>query len=144
MVLSNDTITQINYIKDIEFEYNIKLFLFIFFIITAIIALYIANKGDYETESRSIFNYFLFAYGWLVIFFLPLYLFFLQRLMPLTQILNYIAVFYQIIFSGFLVIGLLYLIEAGLMYFFGLSIVDKKPTRRVQGDYRQVEREVDK
>lgn len=141
MVLSNTTIETINYIKDVEYEYNIKLLLLAFFLITAIISLYLGYKDKFETQSKSLFNLMLIGYGYLVIIFLPLYSIFLYRSVPVDTIFNYLFIAYNIIFWGAFMILLLWFFEVVLNWLFGVSFIDKKKKHRTETEYRKTERD---
>lgn len=137
----NDTITAINYAKDVDYEWNIKLLLLLFFLVIALVSLYIGYKDNYDTEARSFFNILLLCFGWLTLFFSPLYVFFLLRAVSLNIIMNYIFLFYLVIVSGSVLLILLYLGEKFISYLFGTSFVDKKYKNRQENDYRKVERD---
>lgn len=140
MVLSNSTIEQINYIKDIEYEYNIKLMILFFFVIVAIVSLYFGYKNEYDTHAKSIFNMFLISLGYIIIIFLPIFFIFLIRNVSLDTIINYLFIVYNIFMWGFFMLGLLWLIEKFISHYFGYSLLDKKTKNRKQSEYREVEK----
>ena len=139
MVINATTLEIINYTKDLDYSFNIKILLFIFLIVTAIVSLYYGYKDESETETKSFYNMIMVVYGYLVIFFTPLYLFFLQRTIELTLILNYVAIAYKIIFYALFLFGLIWGFERILIHLFGVSFKTKS-RKRDGSEYREVER----
>lgn len=79
-MVSNETIDTINYIKDVEFEYNIKLIILGCFLIYSLVFLYISYKWKTEYIWQFVINMFLFRVPAIAcLFFLPLMSFYLFR-----------------------------------------------------------------
>ncbi len=109
MVLSNSTIESINYAKDLDFEYNIKLIFFFIIVIAAIYALYFGRNMQTDELRQEIAKKLTLGFGYIILFNAPLWLWILQRDVTLDFLFNIMFSFYTIlvyIVGGFLLLWL--------------------------------------
>ena len=140
MALNNETIELINYSKDLDFDYNIKLLLITFFIGLSLFLLWYSRKIERKTDISNMMFYFVNITSILIIGFLPLYLFLLVRTVALSVIILYVLLLYKIIFS----VGILFILwwsgQTFLSKFFGVEFKStKNKNYRKDRDYRRAE-----
>lgn len=132
MVLSNVTIEQINYVKDIEFEYNIKLIILGLLFIYSLGAFYLASKWESEKYYSKIVKIYLLKIPFgILLFFYPLLTLFLLRQVSYETFYMLMVAFY-----GYaLVIGLI----AGKLGIFELAMdmlgIKPKP-QKIESRYK--------
>ncbi len=125
----NESITLINYAKDIDFEYNIKIILICTMYAYAILMLYLSFKVDLDWFWWKIVKVLFRVVGWAWIFFLPLFWLLLLRTASFEIIYLYLVGFYTIALSVF--VGLSFLMGAEFIgRMFGFDI---KPSRIQMG-----------
>jgi len=140
MVLNNETIALINYSKDIDIEYNIKLFLIFFFIATSLILLWYSKKIERKTDISNMVYYLTFYISIIIIAFIPLYIFLLLRSVSLDVLLNYVFVFYTVMLIALCLFVLWWSGQSFLYKVFGVEMKIKKgKTYREERDYRRAE-----
>ena len=140
MVLNNETIALINYSKDIDIEYNIKLFLIFFFIATSLILLWYSKKIERKTDISNMVYYLTFYISIIIIAFIPLYIFLLLRSVNLDVLLNYVFVFYTVMLIALCLFVLWWSGQSFLYKVFGVEMKIKKgKTYREERDYRRAE-----
>ena len=140
MVLNNETIALINYSKDIDIEYNIKLFLIFFFIATSLILLWYSKKIERKTDISNMVYYLTLYISIIIIAFIPLYIFLLLRSVSLDVLLNYVFVFYTVMLIALCLFVLWWSGQSFLYKVFGVEMKIKKgKTYREERDYRRAE-----
>lgn len=99
------TYDQILQLKDYDIEYNIKLILLALILIYAVCMVYFSNRINDKTLIGGLIKYSIKIYGWLWIFFSPLFftLFLFREVSPL-DLINFIWVSYGALFLIILVI----------------------------------------
>lgn len=139
MVLNEDTIELINYSKNIDIDYNIKLFLILFFIALSIFLVWYSKKIERDTDLSNMIYYLTTYISILVIGFIPLYIFLLLRSVDIDLLLKYTFVLYGVIFIGVLLFGLWWATQRFLMLF-GVDFKSKRgKSYRKYRDYRRAE-----
>jgi len=80
MVLTNTTIDAINYAKDIDIEYNIKLFLLGILFVYSVILIYLSFKWETDQLWQTIIKYFIMRVpSTIFLFFFPFFSIFMFR-----------------------------------------------------------------
>jgi hypothetical protein len=126
MALNNDTIDMINYAKDIEIEYNIKLSLFIFFICLSIFLVWYKNKININSRISQTVYYLITSYAIMTLAFVPMYIFVLLRSVSIDLILKYVFIAYSIAFSMFIIFMLWTATEWFFIKYFNIRFFNNK------------------
>lgn len=127
----------INYVKDIDFEFNIKLLLIAVLIVTSFCAIWYAKKMNVETTKDELTYKFLFAYGVVGLFNTPFSFLLLPRAIELDFIINLMFELYTISVWLIGVFILWWLAEKFLYKFFGVKFSGSKKDSRTSADYRR-------
>ena len=136
MVLANSTIETINYAKDLDIDYNIKLFVICLLFIFSIVTLILSKKIDRSETMNDTFYKIIVSFSSLFIIFSFLYPFLLLRSVPVDLLLKLSFVGYSIFIS----MGLLYWFywagKSFLSKFFGVKFNSDNRQSRSMKDYR--------
>lgn len=110
----NETITLINYAKDVEFEYNIKLLLLGLLFLYSVAGLYLSYKWDSDKYAVKVFKNLLMRLPSIVyLFFFPLFSIYLLREVSWEVFYTLMIVFYTYALSITMISMKLGLIEYG-------------------------------
>jgi len=137
MVLTNHTIEAINYAKDIDYDFNIKILLIAILIVSSISSIWYSRKMIIETTKDELTYKFLLMYGVLGLFHIPFSFLLLKRDISLDFIINLMFELYTI--SVYLIgaFVLWWLAEKFLFKIFGLKFGSSKKDNRRTSDYRR-------
>jgi len=139
MVLNDETIELINYSKDLDIDYNIKLYLIIFFIILSIFLIWYSNKIERNTDINNLLFYLSRYISIIIIVFIPLYFFLLLRSVDSNLLLVITIGFYTIVLIGSSLIFLWFAVEYFLFKSFGIKFNNNKvKTYREESEYRRI------
>jgi len=140
MVLNNETIEIINYSKDIDFDYNIKLFLILFFIALSLFLLWYSRKIERQTDLSNMIYYLINTISILILTFIPLYFFLLLRSVDSDLLLKYTFVLYGVLLIASCLFVLWFSGQTFLYKFLGVDMKIKKGKQyREERDYRRAE-----
>ena len=140
MVLNNETIEIINYSKDIDFDYNIKLFLILFFIALSIFLLWYGRKIERKTDLSNMIYYLTNTISILILTFIPLYFFLLLRSVDSDLLLKYTFVLYGVLLIASCLFVLWFAGQTFLYKYFGVEVkVKQGKIYRQERDYRRAE-----
>lgn len=140
MVLNNETIELINYSKDIDIDYNIKLFLILFFIVLSIFLLWYSKKIERKTDISNTIYYIVLYISILTIIFIPLYIFLLLRSVSIDILLNYTFILYEVMLIGTCLFVLWWAGQSFLFKVFGIDFkIKKDKSYRDERHYRRAE-----
>jgi hypothetical protein len=127
-MVSNETITTINYIKDIEFEYNIKLILLGLMFLYSVVFLYISYKWQPEYVWGDVINIGLFRAPTIAfLFFAPLTVFYLFRGVSWEVIYTLLIAVFSYAFIVFLVC-----LNVGLWTYFAEMVGIDMKTKKIE------------
>jgi len=124
-MVTNTTIDTINLIKDIDFEYNIKLILILTFYVYAILMLYLSFRIQLDWFWWKIVKILFRVVGWSWIFFLPLFWLLLLRTVSFEVVYLYMIGYYTIAIGVITILFMLGFAEFGAR----LLGFDVKPSR---------------
>lgn len=140
MVISNETLEIINYTKDLDTDYNIKLLLLIFLISLSIFLLWYSSKIERKTDISNMIYYITKIFSISVISSIPIYLFLLLRSVDLDILLTYIFVFYGVLLSISMLFVLWWAGQSFLKKFLGVDFSKKRDKiYRDKREYRGAE-----
>ena len=140
MVLNNETIEIINYSKDIDFDYNIKLFLILFFIALSVFLLWYSRKIERQTDLSNMIYYLINTISILILTFIPLYFFLLLRSVDSDLLLKYTFVLYGVLLIASCLFVLWFAGQTFLYKYFGVEVKVKQGKQyREERDYRRAE-----
>ena len=140
MVLNNETIEIINYSKDIDFDYNIKLFLILFFIALSVFLLWYSRKIERQTDLSNMIYYLINTISILILTFIPLYFFLLLRSVDSDLLLKYTFVLYGVLLIASCLFVLWFAGQTFLYKYFGVEVKVKQGKQYREGrDYRRAE-----
>ena len=138
MAITNTTLEQINYIKDLDYSYNIKLILITFMLIFALIMLWYSKNRINRANERGDFTYYILnIFGWSIISFSPMYIFILLRTVDLYILMNWLFIIYGIALSILTLYTIYWLGEKFLTKYFNVNFNDRKKRFRDNKDYRR-------
>jgi len=110
--MDNSTIEMINYLKDVEFEYNIKLMLLGLLLLYSIAAFWLASKWETEKYYAKIIKIYLFKIPFgVILFFYPLLTLFLLRAVSYETFYMLMITFYGYALVVLLIAGKLGIFE---------------------------------
>ena len=136
MVLNNLTIEKINYVKDIDMDYNIKLILICLVLLFSIACLFLSKKIDRSDAMNDTFYKIIVSISSLFILFSFLTPFLLLRTVPVDLLLKLTFVAYSIFISMGLLYWLYWSGKTLLSKFFGVKFNSEKRQARQMKDYR--------
>ena len=136
MVLTNSTIETINYAKDLDIDYNIKIILICLVFIFSVTALILSKHIDRSEAMNDTFYKIIVSFSSLFIMFTFLSPFLLLRSVPIDLLLKLTFIGYSIFIST----GLLYWIywagKTFLSKFFGVKFNSGAREHRSRQEYR--------
>jgi len=139
MALNQDTVDIINYTKDLDIEYNIKLFLILFLIIISLFLFWYSKKIERKNDINNLLFYLSRYITIIIIVFIPLYTFLLLRSVSVNILLDYTFILYGILLIGAFLIILWFAGEYLLYKLFGIEFKkDKVKSYREDKDYRSI------
>ena len=122
----NETIQTIQYVQDIQIEYNIKVYLIVFFLIYSIVMLYLSFKWKQEYIWEQVIIYFLMRIPTVIIlFFSPLYVIYMFRTVSWEVLYILLITIYSYAFVVIMIAGTLGMFTY-FMKMFGLDEGFKK------------------
>ena len=136
MVIDNLTIEKINYVKDIDFEYNIKLILIVLLLVFSVLTFYISKKIDTSDSVNDTFQKIIMSISGLFIISSFLSPFLLLRTVPIELLLTLSFVGYGILFSMGTLYWIYWLLKSFLTKFFGVKFNSEKRGSRQMKEYR--------
>lgn len=122
----NETITAIQYAQDIQIEYNIKLYLIVFFLIYSLVMLYLSFKWKPEYMWEQVIIWFLMRIPTsIILFFSPLYVIYMFRAISWEVLYVILVVIFSYAFVIIMLAGILGMFTY-FMQMFGLDEGFKK------------------
>lgn len=126
-MVSNTTIETINYIKDIEFEYNIKILTLASLVVFSILCIwYFENRFQINTLAQYYLKMVLTKSSWTFFIASPLWIGFLARTVQYDIILRFLMFIYGLAFSVGFILAFAYGGEKIYNFFTGRSFHDKR------------------
>jgi len=140
MVLSSDVIEEINYIKDIDIDFNIKLLLLCSFVVTALVLYYFKSKIKRNNYLNDMMYYFMNVSWVVILLFFPMYSFLLLRSVDISIIMNLVFGVYSVILGCGTIIILWWGGNAFMKKFFNINLSrNNKKCYRNENSYRRAE-----
>jgi hypothetical protein len=122
----NETLTAIQYAKDLDIEYNVKLYLIVFFLIYSIVMLYLSFKWKQEYMWEQVIIWFLMRIPTsIILFFSPLYVIYFFRAISWEVLYVLLATIFSYAFVIIMLAGVLGMFSY-FMKMFGLNEGFKK------------------